>query len=180
MSTRTPLRQIQRSPRIASRLHQFRHFARCSIPGQSALYQTGEYDDISESGMLMVSRAKNRLPTGALVTVEFKLPGIETIFSRRARVARTAGDFELGLAFIDQTPTESRLFSERLRDYIRFLQSSVVKPSVSRWQRLTKKHSARLAMAFSALLILAGMGLVAYLGSDLHAKPQPKYHWGKW
>jgi hypothetical protein len=123
-------RQIQRSPRIASRLHQFGHFARCSIPGHSALYQTGDYDDISESGMIMVSRAKNRLPTGALVTVEFKLRGIETIFSRRARVARTAGDFELGLAF-------------------------------------------------SALLILAGMGLVAYLGSDLHAKLQPKYHWGK-
>jgi hypothetical protein len=118
---------ITRSERIDSRPDRFQSYATFN----KRLYTEdnepagAQFTDISFSGMRLLSRQRNELKVGELLSVEFTLPGTTGQFKARAKVTRCNSEFDFAVHFV------------------RFEDGQDYRKALARYNEITKRGSAK-------------------------------------
>ena len=176
-AAKTAKNLADRSPRVKSKPDQFANFVQFAEGGE---LRSAQFDDISTSGMRLISRKPTRLQPGDSVDLEFSLPGSERVFKKQARVVRRMTEFVFAVRFADADRGQEGEVEIAIREHLAHAKRASRRlERVSRWLR---EHRQGLMISMIGSLLIGAAGAWVYFNSDAYqgrelsswAKPMPK------
>lgn len=159
---------VARNLRIQSRPGQFSNYVRFATEGRGVQISSGQFGDVSASGMRLISRFPIRTKVGEILKVEFTLPGSDRNFVERARVVRKQNDHIFAVQFIESEHGNPRLLHESIaRSFVHLRKASTTAP-LRRFSIWLRAHGQGLLISLTAIVIGIGAASWIYLNSDEH------------
>ena len=167
---------ILRSPRVLALPEKFRSYV--SYRTQEGEERSGQYVDISLSGMRVVSRKWTKCEVGETITVDFGLSGVDLQFELKAQVVRKMSEFVFAVRFIDLSAQQTLDLKNAIDAHIGFRRTrEALRPLliVTDWFQLNRKG---VMIALAGLMVFSVVAAKIYQSSDEHNGAELK-SWGK-
>ncbi len=157
---------IQRSPRFRSYPDRFTSYVRYIEAGDKTDGKAAQFEDVSMSGMRIISRLPTTARVGDFLNIEFTLPGSQRKIRNRAQVVRKKNEFVFAVRFMGLEGGLDIQLRNAIDDYVSFIQRSEWLGPFMRVADWVHKHKQGLWISFVGILVLGGAGTLIYLSSD--------------
>jgi hypothetical protein len=162
---------INRSERIGSQPNRYQSYVKfhTKIYTGDSEPSGAQFTDISFSGMRLISRTKNRLKAGDLISLEFTLPGTKEVFNARAQVIRCENEFDFAVHFVHFEGGQN--YRRALSEY-----NQIVSRGNLAWFALAtltwmKEHRQGLMLfLFGLLITVAAFGWIASSSDEIQGR----------
>jgi hypothetical protein len=168
-----------RSQRVQAQPSQFANFVQFVENGEM---RSAQFNDISTTGMRLISRKPTRAQPGDIIEVEFSLPGSDRLFKKQARVVRRLSEFIFAVRFTDADTGAMGEVEEAIRQHMDHASRAPFARRVQRVRQWFHDHRQGLWISLVGSFLIGAAGAWIYVNSDAYqgrelsswAKPMPK------